>query len=149
MDVAALVIILSAVLFGPLVFKPIEHNVEVFFLAVGVLTAMVTGRFDWGFVNAAVTEPASLAIHASGRKLTVSWKTVADARTYLVHVLVTKGDGATLIAQVTAPNHEVTLTDAAPIKAATVTVTPESVTGLPGRAATVTFPTQKTKTKGK
>jgi predicted cation transporter len=62
MDVAALVIILSAVLFGPLVFKPIEHNVEVFFLAVGVLTAMVTGRFDWGFVNAAVTEPASLAI---------------------------------------------------------------------------------------
>src|ERR1700722_4058641 len=62
MDIAALVIILSAVLIGPLVFKPIEHNVEVFFLVVGVLTAMVTGRFDWGFVNAAVTEPASLAI---------------------------------------------------------------------------------------
>ena len=94
-------------------------------------------------------KPASLAIHASGRKLTVSWKTVANAHTYLVHVLVTKGDGATLIAQVTAPKHAVTLTDAAPIKAATVTVTPESVTGLPGRAATVTFPTQKTKAKGK
>ncbi len=62
MEIAALIMILIAVLIGPLLFKSIEHNVEVFFLVVGVLTALVTGRFDGVLVAAAIREPASLAL---------------------------------------------------------------------------------------
>jgi predicted cation transporter len=61
MEVAALVTIVTAVLIGPLLFKSIERNVEVFFLGVGLLTAIVTGHFDSALVRAAVREPASLA----------------------------------------------------------------------------------------
>ncbi len=82
---------------------------------------------------AAPAKPTALSIRGSGGKLSVSWKPVASAHTYLVHVLVTKGDGATLIAQATAPQHAVTVTDAVPVQGATVSVTPESITGLPGR----------------
>ena len=35
-----------AVLLGPILVKPIERNVEFFFLLVGVLTACVMGQFD-------------------------------------------------------------------------------------------------------
>ena len=40
MILAALVIILLAVLIGPLLFKPIEQNLDVFFLVVGMLAAI-------------------------------------------------------------------------------------------------------------
>jgi predicted cation transporter len=62
MEVAALVAILTAVLIGPLLFKSIEHNVEVFFLTIGVATAIVTGHFDAALFRAAVREPASLVL---------------------------------------------------------------------------------------
>src|ERR1700722_8941514 len=62
MEVAALVTILTAVLIGPLLFRSIEHNVEIFFLNVGVATAIVTGRFDAALIRAAIGDPVSLAL---------------------------------------------------------------------------------------
>lgn len=50
------------VLLGPIFIKPIERNVEFFFLAVGVLTACVVGRFDTALVWAALREPLSFTL---------------------------------------------------------------------------------------
>jgi predicted cation transporter len=59
-------LILCAVLLGPLFIKPIEHNIEVFFLTVGTLTAIITGQFGWPLVHAAATEPLALTIAVLG-----------------------------------------------------------------------------------
>jgi hypothetical protein len=113
----------------------------------------VTAAHFTALAPAAPAKPAALTVHGSGGQLSVSWKPSANAHTYLVQVHVTKGDGATLIAQATAPQHAVTVTDASAVGAATVTVTPESITGLPGRAATAKFAVKQAKkpkkTKGK
>ena len=42
-----------AVLLGPILVKPIERNVELFFLLIGVLTACVMRQFDAALVRAA------------------------------------------------------------------------------------------------
>ena len=60
--VVGLGLILIAVLVGPIFVKPIEHNIELFFLSVGALTSIITGQFGWSLVHAAVTEPIALTI---------------------------------------------------------------------------------------
>jgi predicted cation transporter len=55
-------LILIAVLIGPILIKPVERNIEVFFLAVGAVTAVITGQFGWRMVDAALTEPLALTI---------------------------------------------------------------------------------------
>jgi len=54
---ATLVII--AVLLGPVLIKPIERNVELFFLLIGLLTAAVMGQFNAALVRGALLEPLS------------------------------------------------------------------------------------------
>jgi predicted cation transporter len=60
MTVAALLIILLVVLIGPLLFKPIEHNLEVFFLAAGMFAALVSGQFGWRLMRFAAAAPVAL-----------------------------------------------------------------------------------------
>jgi predicted cation transporter len=60
--VLALGLILLAVLFGPVLIKPVERNIEVFFLIVGALAAAVSGQWNWPLLHAAVTEPIALTI---------------------------------------------------------------------------------------
>jgi len=60
--VIGLGLILIAVLVGPIFIKPVERNIEVFFLSVGALASLVTGQFGWSMVHAAVTEPIALTI---------------------------------------------------------------------------------------
>jgi len=60
--VIGLGLILLAVLAGPIFIKPVERNIELFFLSVGALTSIITGRFGWPLVHAAVTEPLALTI---------------------------------------------------------------------------------------
>jgi predicted cation transporter len=60
--VLALGLILLAVLFGPVLIKPVERNIEVFFLVVGALAAAVSGQWSWPLLHAAVTEPVALTI---------------------------------------------------------------------------------------
>jgi predicted cation transporter len=55
-------LILLAVLFGPVLIKPIERNIEIFFLAVGALAAAVGGQWGWPLLHAAATEPIALTV---------------------------------------------------------------------------------------
>jgi predicted cation transporter len=58
--VLALGLILLAVLLGPVLIKPVERNIEVFFLVVGALAAAVSGQLSWQLLHAATTEPIAL-----------------------------------------------------------------------------------------
>jgi predicted cation transporter len=60
MIAAALLIVLLVVLIGPLLFKPIEQNLDIFFLAAGTFAALVSGQFGWGLVRAAAAAPVPL-----------------------------------------------------------------------------------------
>jgi len=60
MTVAALVAILVAVLIGPLLFRSIEHYLEIFFLATGIIAALVSGQFGWRLVREAAAAPIAL-----------------------------------------------------------------------------------------
>jgi predicted cation transporter len=57
---ATLVII--AVLLGPVLIKPIERNVEFFFLLIGVLTAAIMGQFNMVLVRGVLLEPLSFTL---------------------------------------------------------------------------------------
>lgn len=60
--IVGLVLILVAVLLGPIFVRPIERNIEVFFLAIGILTPILAGRFGWPVVRAAATQPVALTV---------------------------------------------------------------------------------------
>jgi predicted cation transporter len=53
-------LIILAVLLGPILLKPIERNVELFFLAAGTLTAIVCGRLSLALIVHALREPLAL-----------------------------------------------------------------------------------------
>jgi predicted cation transporter len=55
-------ILLLAVLLGPLLIKPVERNIEIFFLIVGTFASAVTGQWGKPLLQAAVTEPLALTI---------------------------------------------------------------------------------------
>jgi predicted cation transporter len=60
--VPALGLILLAVLLGPVLIKPVERNIEVFFLIVGALAAAVSGQWSRPLLHAAATEPIALTV---------------------------------------------------------------------------------------
>jgi hypothetical protein len=88
-------------------------------------------------------KPRKLTVKAAGGGVKISWAPAKNVQIELVRVAVSKGDGATLTAQVAASRHSVTITDVNPIRAATVTVIPQSETGEPGPAAVVHYPQGK------
>jgi predicted cation transporter len=53
---------LIAVLVGPIFIKPVERNIELFFLGIGAQTSIITRQFGWPLVHAALTEPIALSI---------------------------------------------------------------------------------------
>jgi predicted cation transporter len=53
-------LILIAVLLGPIFIKPIERNLELFFLVLGVLAAVAGGQFGWPLLRDALTQPIGL-----------------------------------------------------------------------------------------
>lgn len=58
---AALGLILLAVLLGPVLIKPVERNIEVFFLGAGTLAAALSGQLNLTLLHAAATAPLALA----------------------------------------------------------------------------------------
>jgi predicted cation transporter len=58
---AALLIIFVTVLMGPLLFKSIERNLDLFFFFAGILAALVSGQLGWRLVQEAATAPIALA----------------------------------------------------------------------------------------
>lgn len=62
MAVAGLLVVFLVVLFGPVLVKPIEQNIEVFFLCVGAVAALIGGQWGPDLLHAAVTEPIALTL---------------------------------------------------------------------------------------
>ncbi|MGH7948824.1 MAG: DUF1646 family protein [Candidatus Binataceae bacterium] len=60
--IPALVLILAVVLVGPLLFPPIERNIEFFFVAGGMSAAVIAGEFGWPLMHKALTEPIAITI---------------------------------------------------------------------------------------
>jgi predicted cation transporter len=60
--VLVLGLILLAVLLGPVLIKAVERNIEIFFLVVGALAALVSGQWSWPLLHAAMTEPIALTV---------------------------------------------------------------------------------------
>lgn len=60
--VIGLGLILIAVLLGPIFIKSIERNLELFFLTLGVLAAIVGGQVGWPLLRDALTEPIGLTL---------------------------------------------------------------------------------------
>ena len=57
-----LCLLLLAVLLGPVLVKPIEKNIEVFFLVAGAFASALTGQWGMQLFHAALTEPVALTI---------------------------------------------------------------------------------------
>jgi predicted cation transporter len=55
-------LLLLAVLLGPVLLKPIEQNIEVFFLAAGAFASAVAGQWGKSLAYAAFTEPIALTV---------------------------------------------------------------------------------------
>ena len=60
MSVMIAAVTILAVLIGPMVVRPIERNVELFFLAAGVIVAAAGGRFSFALVRTALSAPIAL-----------------------------------------------------------------------------------------
>ena len=54
-----------AVLLGPILVKPIERNVEFFFLVAGTITSAVTGQFSSALVRTALQRADRLDVSGS------------------------------------------------------------------------------------
>jgi predicted cation transporter len=52
----------AAVLLGPILVKPVERNIELFFLAAGIVAALVTGQLNSALVRNALREPLELSL---------------------------------------------------------------------------------------
>jgi predicted cation transporter len=61
-------ILLVALLFGPVIFSPIEHNLEVYCLALGVFAVTVGRQWEWGLLARVAYDPLpiTLAVIAAG-----------------------------------------------------------------------------------
>ncbi|HVA67747.1 MAG TPA: DUF1646 family protein [Candidatus Binataceae bacterium] len=55
-------ILLIAVLLGPVLVKPVEQNIEIFFLVAGAFASAITGQWGKRLFVAALTEPIALTI---------------------------------------------------------------------------------------
>jgi predicted cation transporter len=58
----AIILLLVGVLLGPVMVKPVEENIEIFFLGAGILASGLTGRWSRSLLDAALTEPVALTI---------------------------------------------------------------------------------------
>ncbi len=62
MNPTAAIIILLLLLIGPLVIRPIEHNLQFFILAVGIIATLLSGDFRIEVVREALAEPIPITI---------------------------------------------------------------------------------------
>ncbi len=60
--VVGLGLVLLAVLLGPVLVKPIEQNIEIFFLIAGAFASAITGQWGKNLFYAALTEPIALTV---------------------------------------------------------------------------------------
>jgi predicted cation transporter len=73
MDETAAVILLILLLFGPLAARVIEHNIEAYFLILGIAATAVGEGFDAHLVTLAVTEPLEISAAVLVAGLIFKW----------------------------------------------------------------------------
>ncbi|HTW89952.1 MAG TPA: DUF1646 family protein [Candidatus Binataceae bacterium] len=61
MTVILACVLVVVVLLGPILLRPVERNLELFFLIVGILTAIAMGQFDAALMRSALSEPIALS----------------------------------------------------------------------------------------
>jgi predicted cation transporter len=61
----AVVLILIVVLFAPLLFAAVEHNLEIFFFVCGLAAALASGRFTLELIEHAAREPVPITLAAA------------------------------------------------------------------------------------
>jgi predicted cation transporter len=64
-------VILIVVLLGPILIRPIEHNLELFFLIAGVSAAIAGGQFGWPMIEQALI-PGNIPNIVAANRLGVS-----------------------------------------------------------------------------
>src|SRR5579859_3932013 len=62
-------VILALLLLGPLLLAPLERNLELYFLALGLISALLAGCLDWEVARKALTEPILIVIATVGAGL--------------------------------------------------------------------------------
>ena len=62
MNLTAAIIVLLLLLIGPLAIAPIEHNLEMFILAIGILATFLAGGPRSEVIHSALTEPVMITI---------------------------------------------------------------------------------------
>jgi predicted cation transporter len=67
------VVILVLLLFGPLAIAKIEHNIELYFLALGVLATMLGSGFTRELISEALHEPVAISVAVMVAALLFGW----------------------------------------------------------------------------
>jgi predicted cation transporter len=73
MNHASAVVILALLLFGPLAFTTIEHNIEIYCLALGVLATLIGTGFTRELILEALHEPVAISIAVIVAALLFGW----------------------------------------------------------------------------
>jgi predicted cation transporter len=66
MGLSIAAVLLVILLIGPLVAAPLEHNIEIFFLAMGLLASIALGSLSWHGARQAATEPLMISTAVIG-----------------------------------------------------------------------------------
>jgi len=66
MNSLATLIILAALLAGPLIFAPLEHNLEPYCFALGMIAVVVNRQWEWHLLRKAALDPMPLTITVVG-----------------------------------------------------------------------------------
>ncbi len=82
MNHASAVVILALLLFGPLLVTTIEHNIEVYCLALGVLATLLGAGFTWELILEALHEPVAISIAVIVAALVFGWTRPALDRVF-------------------------------------------------------------------
>jgi len=73
MNHTSAVAILVLLLFGPLAIAKIEHNIELYFLALGVLATMLGSGFTRELISEALHEPVAISVAVMVAALLFGW----------------------------------------------------------------------------
>jgi len=73
MVIPALLLIFLIVLLAPFLFKPVERNLEIFLLVMGLLSAFISGVFSLHLVQRALVEPIQISLAVLGFGLLFRW----------------------------------------------------------------------------
>lgn len=82
MNHAVAIIVLVLLLFGPLLVAAIEHNIEIYFLALGIVATLLGAGFSRHLIHDALTEPVAISVAVIVSALVFGWSRRALDRSF-------------------------------------------------------------------